>query len=201
MEIRLQNTGKRYNRTWIFRGIEFTLPEFSSLALVGNNGSGKSTLLQLIYNYQTLSEGTISYFKNGEEQAAESIYASMAFVAPYLDLPEEFTLNEIWDFHFSLKPLRSGVEKDIIFESCGPRGNENKPVRYFSSGMKQRVKLILAIFADTPILLLDEPCTNLDKNGIIWYRKLMLDLTGNRTLVVASNQLDEYDFCAHRIQL
>jgi ABC-type multidrug transport system ATPase subunit len=82
-----------------------------------------------------------------------------------------------------------------------PKSAHDKAVQFFSSGMKQRLKLILALYADTPILLLDEPCSNLDKNGILWYRKTIFDMLGSRTILVASNQLDEYDFCAGRIEM
>ena len=201
MEIRLTDIGKRYNRQWIFKGINYTISSNSSLALVGNNGSGKSTLLQLIYNYQTISKGSISYHLQGRQVNDEDLYQFFSFVAPYLDLPEEFTLDEVWDFNFSLKKLKAGITKSQVFELCGLAGNEKKFIKHFSSGMKQRLKLILALYADTPILLLDEPCSNLDKNGILWYRKTIFDMLGSRTIHVASNQLDEYDFCAGRIEM
>ncbi|MFY8021222.1 MAG: ABC transporter ATP-binding protein [Bacteroidia bacterium] len=201
MEINLTDVGKRYNRQWIFKGIHYQIKSNSSLALVGNNGSGKSTLLQLIYNYQTISKGNIQYLVEGRLVEDQNLYSYFSFVAPYLDLPEEFTLNEIWDFNFSLKKLKPGIQKSQIFEQCGLAGNENKFIKHFSSGMKQRLKLILALYAETPVLLLDEPCSNLDKNGIIWYRKTMFDMLGTRTILVASNQLDEYDFCEGRIEM
>lgn len=201
MEINLTDVGKRYNRQWIFKGINYQIRSNSSLALVGNNGSGKSTLLQLIYNYQTISKGSITYRLQGRAVDDQDLYNHFSFVAPYLDLPEEFTLNEIWDFNFSLKKLKPGIQKNQVFENCGLAGNENKYIKHFSSGMKQRLKLILALYADTPVLLLDEPCSNLDKNGIIWYRKTMFEMLGSRTILVASNQLDEYDFCEGRIEM
>ena len=201
MEINLTDVGKRYNRQWIFKGINYQIRSNSSLALVGNNGSGKSTLLQLIYNYQTISKGCITYRLQGRAVDDQDLYNHFSFVAPYLDLPEEFTLNEIWDFNFSLKKLKPGIQKNQVFENCGLAGNENKYIKHFSSGMKQRLKLILALYADTPVLLLDEPCSNLDKNGIIWYRKTMFEMLGSRTILVASNQLDEYDFCEGRIEM
>lgn len=201
MEINLTDVGKRYNRQWIFKGINYQIRSNSSLALVGNNGSGKSTLLQLIYNYQTISKGSITYRLQGRAVDDQDLYNHFSFVAPYLDLPEEFTLNEIWDFNFSLKKLKPGIQKKQVFENCGLAGNENKYIKHFSSGMKQRLKLILALYADTPVLLLDEPCSNLDKNGIIWYRKTMFEMLGSRTILVASNQLDEYDFCEGRIEM
>ena len=201
MEINLTDVGKRYNRQWIFKGINYQIRSNSSLALVGNNGSGKSTLLQLIHNYQTISKGSITYRLQGRAVDDQDLYNHFSFVAPYLDLPEEFTLNEIWDFNFSLKKLKPGIQKNQVFENCGLAGNENKYIKHFSSGMKQRLKLILALYADTPVLLLDEPCSNLDKNGIIWYRKTMFEMLGSRTILVASNQLDEYDFCEGRIEM
>jgi ABC-type multidrug transport system ATPase subunit len=61
--------------------------------------------------------------------------------------------------------------------------------------MKQRLKLLMAVYADTPLLLLDEPCSNLDNQGIEWYRNLVQTQLKKRTIIIASNQLFEYDFC------
>jgi ABC-type multidrug transport system ATPase subunit len=88
-----------------------------------------------------------------------------------------------------------------MVEACGLGGQEKKPVKYFSSGMKQRLKLVMAIYANTPLLLLDEPCSNLDEQGIKWYRDLMKTQLGKRTILIASNQGFEYDFCDAELSL
>lgn len=195
MQVELIDIGKRFNKQWIFKGINHTFLSNSATALTGNNGSGKSTLLQLIYNFQTFSKGTISYTFNKELLAEEALLGKMVLAAPYLDLPEEFTLNEMLAFHFKLLPLRIGSNLNEILLQSGLQGNEHKFIKHFSSGMKQRLKLILALYSDTPLLLLDEPCTNLDEKGIAWYREIIKAQFEKRTIIIASNQTLEYDFC------
>lgn len=196
MQVELNDIGKRFNRQWIFKGVNHTFLSNSATALTGNNGSGKSTLLQLIYNFQTYSKGSISYKINQEILAEDALQGNMVLAAPYLDLPEEFTLHEMLAFHFGLLPLRIGSNLQDILVQSGLQGNEHKYIKHFSSGMKQRLKLILALYSDTPLLLLDEPCTNLDERGTNWYRDTILSQVGKRTIIIASNQTIEFDFCS-----
>ena len=195
MQITLNDIGKKFNRQWVFKGINLSIQANQSLALIGNNGSGKSTLLQIIYNFQTYSKGNITYSLNQLDLTEEELVGKISFAAPYVDLLEDFTLLEMLHFHFSLIPKQN--EKDIhqMIHDCGLSLHENKPIKFFSSGMKQRLKLVMAIYADTPLLLLDEPCSNLDLQGIEWYRNLIKTQINKRTIIIASNQSFEYDFC------
>jgi ABC-type multidrug transport system ATPase subunit len=77
----------------------------------------------------------------------------------------------------------------------------NKQIRNFSSGMKQRLKLALAIFDQAPILLLDEPCSNLDQEGIQTYHQLMQAHVMHKLIIVASNDPQEYQFCSQQLSL
>jgi len=201
MEIILENVSKKYNRDWIFKDVNFHFEHNKSYAITGNNGSGKSTLLQLILGYQTLSLGRISYKKNTQEISEEEVYTNVSFAAPYLELIDEFTLMESVQFHFKLKEPRPNTDYKEIINSAGLSGNENKQVKFFSSGMKQRLKIALAINTESSLLLLDEPCSNFDKNGIEWYRKLILAEDLKRTIIIASNQDYEYDFCSQSIDI
>lgn len=201
MKITLNDIGKKFNRQWVFKGINFVLESNSSCALIGNNGSGKSTLLQIIDNYQTFSKGSILYEWKDTHLEEENLVGKISLAAPYLDLLDDFSLLEMMRFHFAIMPLQNGISFEEMIAGCGLSGQENKLIKYFSSGMKQRLKLVLAIYADTPLLLLDEPCSNLDDQGIQWYRDLVRSQLGKRTIVIASNQLFEYDFCEKSLSI
>jgi ABC-type multidrug transport system ATPase subunit len=202
MEITLREASKRYGYTWIFKNLELSLAEGSRTAILGANGSGKSTLLHIISGAQSLSEGTITWQQNEKNVAPELLYEHISIAAPYLELIEEFTLTELIKFHFSLKKPLFNLSTDAIIERSGLRNKCRYPLMYFSSGMKQRTKLLLALLADTPLVLLDEPLSNLDADAAMWYRQLIDDFGGNRTFLVCSNhQLNEYDFCTREIQL
>lgn len=202
MEITLREASKRYGYTWIFKNLELCLAAGSRTAILGANGSGKSTLLQIISGAQSLSEGTITWQRNQKLLPVEKVYEHISIAAPYLELIEEFTLTELVKFHFSLKKPMHNLSTDAIIERSGLRDKCKYPLMYFSSGMKQRTKLLLALIADTPLVLLDEPLSNLDADAAIWYRNLVDDFGGNRTFLVCSNhQQNEFDFCTHQIQL
>ena len=168
--------------------------------VVGPNGCGKSTLLRIIAGMQGASLGKIHYHAdNGTAIAANELFGHISFTAPGQELVEELTLREFFDFHFSFKRPLAGLTIDSIIDLTGLQASKNKPIGDYSSGMKQRVKLAQAIFSDTPILLLDEPCTNLDQQGIEQYRDWMDQYSKDRMIFVASNDVREYFFCREQI--
>jgi ABC-type multidrug transport system ATPase subunit len=201
VNISLQNIGRRFNRDWIFRGINYNFTGGQSYAILGPNGSGKSTLLQILNGSLSPSAGDISFLNNGEKIEIEKVFNYLSLAAPYLELIEEFSLEEVIDFHFKFKPYKAGINKERIIELLSLPGNKTKLIRYFSSGMKQRLKLALAFCSDTPMLMLDEPTSNLDAQGIDWYLSLVEQYAKDRLTIVCSNQEHEYDFCNHKLSI
>ncbi len=199
--ITLENIGKRFGNDWIFRRVSFQFVSGKAYAILGPNGSGKSTLLQLISGYQTPTEGTVTFSNGTKTIGEEDIYNKISLCAPYMQLIEEFTLLEQLRFHFSFKKMMDGFSEAAIVDLLGLQAHSSKQIRHFSSGMKQRVKLCLAILSDVPAVLLDEPATNLDEQGIEWYRSLMEKYLKGRLLIVSSNRDEEHGFCNERIQL
>ena len=194
MRIDLIDAGKRFNRDWIFRHLHYTFSNNCSYAITGPNGSGKSTLLQIIATASTISEGSVSYFNNHSAIAPEKTFKHFSIAAPYLDLIEEMTLLEMISFHNKMKPLISHLSISEIISIIGLKNSTNKQIRYFSSGMKQRVKLALAIFTDVRIILLDEPCSNLDTAGILLYHELIKEFANQKLIIISSNDQKEYAF-------
>ena len=201
MKIKLSNAGKRFNREWIFRkvNLEFTAP--TAYAITGPNGSGKSTLLQSIGGMLQLSEGSIIYTNAPTTIPPENAYTSISFCAPYLDVIEEMTFLEFLHFHKAFKPLLDGFTVNEVIAAVHLQHAAHKQIRYYSSGMKQRVKLAQAIFSNTPVVLLDEPCSNLDIAGIELYHSLIETYCPGRLVIVCSNDEVEYRFCQERISI
>ena len=193
--VRLFNTGKRFNREWIFRHLSYEFVPGKSYAITGPNGSGKSTLLQVIAGSLTYNEGNIEY----SQSSADDQYKYISIAAPYLELIEEMTGNEFLSFHSSFKPL--SIKKEEALEIVHLQKAGNKEIRYFSSGMKQRLKLAQAFFTNTPVLLLDEPTTNLDTDGIALYHQLINNYAKEKLVIVSSNDKQEYDFCEEVIEI
>ncbi len=208
MKISLQNVGKRFNREWIFRHCSYEFTHSKKYAITGANGSGKSTLLQVIAGAILHNEGTVVY-NNGESATDKGQrttdegehYKTISIAAPYLELIEEMTAKEMLAFHSKFKPLIETLSNEEILKIVGLENAVNKQIRYFSSGMKQRLKLAQAFFSHTPVLLLDEPTTNLDADGIALYQTLISNYTKDKLVIVSSNVKQEYDFCEEVIEI
>ena len=200
MNIELQGAGRRFNREWIFRDFTYQFQAGGKYAILGPNGSGKSTLLSVVLGSLAPSEGTVIYTANGEVPV-EKLYQLVSFAAPYVDLVEEFTLQETIDFHFKFKQFYPGMDAAGLLDLLGLAKAQDKPLKYFSSGMRQRTKLALACCTNTPLLLLDEPTSNLDQQGMKWYRSLITNFTADKLVLVGSNQENEYSFCDNLIRI
>lgn len=201
LKIQLHEASKRFQYEWIFKNLNLQLSHGDSLAITGGNGSGKSTLLKCISGAIPISSGKITFESEGKEIPDAEWYKFLSISAPYLELPEEFNLLELINFHFKFKnPLNQIKPKELI-EILYLDQHITKPVSHFSSGMKQRLKLGLALFSDVPLILLDEPTSNLDRKGIAWYSDLISTYQNNRTLIVCSNEPREYEFCLQKLAL
>lgn len=201
MKISVEAVSKRFIHHTIFRNVNLQFETHASYALLGANGSGKSTLLRIIAGMQSPSKGKVVYTNGAHPVPAEHIFRQISFCAPGMELIEEMTLSEMLDFHFSFKPVLPGLSVAQVIEYTGLGPAAGKQIGDYSSGMKQRVKLAQAIFSDTPVLLLDEPCTNLDQQGVQQYTEWMTRYTRERLVIVASNELREYQFCTHKIHV
>lgn len=201
MRIQLQQAGKRFNRDWIFRNFTADFNSGNSYAITGPNGSGKSTLLQTISGSLGISEGSIEWEKENKRIEPENIYAEISIVAPYLEVVEEMTPVEFLEFHFSFKPKKSNISIQEIIEEVELDKAAQKQIRFFSSGMKQRIKLAQAIFSESSILLLDEPCTNFDVQGFKLYQNLISKYCSSKIIIVSSNDENEYAFCKNIINI
>jgi len=201
MKINLQDIGRRFNRDWIFRNIDYDFVQGETYAILGPNGSGKSTLLNVLNGSLSPSTGKISYSTGAETIDADQVFKQLSLAAPYLELIEEFTLIEMIDFHFKFKARKEGMDTARIVALLNMDQSRNKLIKYFSSGMKQRLKLALAFCSDTPLLMLDEPTSNLDSQGVDWYLSLVQQFAVNRLTIICSNQEHEYSFCKHRLDI
>lgn len=201
MKIRLQEASKRFQYEWIFKNLNLELNQGDSLAITGGNGSGKSTLLKCISGSIPFSSGKMTVESNGKVVSESEWYQHLAISAPYLELPEEFSLSELIGFHFKFKSPLNQIQSQELIDILYLDQHLAKPVSQFSSGMKQRLKLGIALFSDVPVILLDEPTSNLDKKGVAWYTDLIRDFQKDRILIICSNEPREYEFCKQKLAL
>ncbi len=203
MQIELKNLGKRYRYEWILKNVNFQFRGGESFAVLGHNGSGKSTLMQILSGFLSPSSGKIIYTENDKLIDINSVYRKVAFTAPYTELIEELTLKEAIAFHAKFKPLANGMKRDDLLNLLQfPKSAHDKAIQFFSSGMKQRLKLALSILSDCPVLLLDEPSITLDREGVNWYRNLLKEYAlGKKLVVIASNVEEDLQDCDQSISI
>lgn len=201
MIVKLDKVRKRFEHEWVIKDLTFTFTSGKAYAILGPNGSGKSTLMQLISGAVSPSVGTILYSLDNKHIPVENIFRQVSYSGPYIQLVEEMTLMEHIRFHKQFKPFRQNLHENDILALTGLSHHADRQVRNFSSGMKQRVKLALSILSDTPILLLDEPATNLDDAGLNWYLNLLAQHRPSRLVIVSSNRPEEYSFCDEQLSI
>lgn len=203
MTISLSDIGKRFNKRWLFQNISLSIESGQHFGIKGINGSGKSTLLQIIAGITLPTEGSVSYKKeNDAELTVEKLAGKLMIVSPYMDLPEQMKLSELFHFHQKFIPFKEQVDFKGFCERTNLKDRESNYIKEFSSGMKQRLKLGLAFMGNTPLLLLDEPCSNLDLAGKELYRSLLAEYGSDRTVIIASNEEEvELKSCRQTINL
>jgi ABC-type multidrug transport system ATPase subunit len=184
MRVELNQIGHAFGKHTLFAGITLTLSAPERWVILAGNGQGKSTLLQMLAGSKTPATGTVLW--NGSPQQ-ESIQNRPAFASPYQELIEELTLAEHLQFHQGFQPWLDGLDTAQVVRISGLESHAHKPLRWFSSGMKQRVKLCLALLSASPAVLLDEPTSNLDPESVAWYAQLLEQFGRSKLVVVASN--------------
>ena len=192
MKLSVEKISKNFAEKKIFKDISFELSPGMSAAIVGPNGSGKTTLVRIICGLIRPSSGEVKYIKDNKQILAEDIYNRIGFVGPYLELYEELTARENLMFFAKLKRVPNAAEKfSSLMNQLNLNGRDDDQVKTYSSGMRQRLKYVFALIGDPEILILDEPISNLDTDGIDRVYDIMNDQKKNNILLLATNdQMD-----------
>ena len=185
--VRGENLRHAFNRKQIFRDVSFDVTGGQSLMVAGRNGAGKSTLIKILCGVLTPTAGTVTV----QADDAGDMFAAqrrIGLVAPYLQVYEEFSAMENLHLSLTLRGARpdDGRARQLL-ERVVLDPKRTDPVRGFSSGMKQRLKYAMALIHRPPVLVLDEPMSNLDADGISIVRGIMEEHVRTGILVVATN--------------
>lgn len=195
VRIKLDDVGKRFGPNWLFKKLTFDVGAGEKIALLGHNGSGKSTLIQIISGFIRPTTGSVTYQVNDISIPEDEKYKYISFDAPYIELPEELTAIEFLDFYIKHKSFIPGISPASLIKIAFLDDAKHQPVKSFSSGMKQRLKLACALLSSSEIVLLDEPLTNLDDNGVVFYKNLIDKFAGEKTIIICSNRINDEIFC------
>lgn len=201
MEVELHNISKRYIFDWIIKDLTFVFPQNSVTGISGINGSGKSTLIKMISGWLSPSNGKILYQWNNKIVSRSDVYAHVSIVAPFTDLISEFDLEESFRFHTKFKKFSKSIEFEQFQSIVNLKEHRGKPLKYYSSGMRQRVQLALATLTKSKLLLLDEPTAYLDTENKKWFYSLLFKNIADKTVIISSNDNEDFQYCAEILKL
>jgi len=200
--LHVSGISKVFNRRTIFYDVSFSLQETNSLAVTGRNGSGKSTLLKIIAGVLSPTHSNISLSLSEKQIDSRFRFQHIGFVAPYLQLYDEFTA---WENLTIVRKIRGvSVDDDYLLGLLRRMSLEERKgdlLRTFSSGMKQRLKYAFALLHQPPILLLDEPTTNLDESGHEAVYDIIEEQKRRGIVIIATNDPDEVKLCDQVLNL
>jgi len=200
MKIVVDSVGKYFGEKKIFTNMSFEISSKSSLAIVGPNGSGKTTLMRIICGLINPTEGEVSYFINEEKIKKDKMFSYIGFVGPYLELYNELSALENLHFFAKMKRLNQiDNNLNMLLEKMNLKGREFDLVKNYSSGMKQRLKYVFAMMSNPEILFLDEPTSNLDKEGINIVYDIMNSQKSKGILILATNDEADLKFGDNKI--
>ena len=194
VRIVFSDVGKRYDERVVFRGVSGSAEPGGVLALTGPNGSGKSTLVAILCGLVRPTRGEVRYLGGaGEELDRDRWRRHIGVVAPGMTVYEELTGMENLRFFAQLRGLDEPAARcRRCLEEVGLDPGRSTPVRGYSTGMLQRLKIAHAMLHEPAVLFLDEPGSNLDPAGQDWLEGWVRSLLeGGRTIVLATNDRRE----------
>jgi len=185
----------------LFQGLEFALNPGELLLLEGRNGSGKTSLMRAIAGMLSLESGEIFWNDEPVSEQRQEFHGSLVWLAHRTGLKGDLTLVENLRFEGSLR-RQSGTDPEVTYERLGITRLKRLALRSLSAGQQRRVALARMLMADVPLWLMDEPFTNLDREG----RQLVMDLTEEHLAnggmcVMAAHQDVELDSPIVRVRL
>jgi heme exporter protein A len=196
MTVRASGVSKQFNRRNIFRDVSFDVQPGEVFGITGRNGSGKSTLLKIVAGVLSPSAGKVEYTLEGKAVDPEQVYRHIGFASPYLTLFEEFSARENIELFARIRSLRIDRTRTLaLLERVGLPTDRDDPIRSYSSGMKQRMKLIFAILHEPPVLLLDEPVSNLDTDGMDIVYSVVEEHRRRGPVIIATNDASDIARC------
>lgn len=202
MKITFENAGRKFGAQVVFQNLSRTFEPGCRVAVLGGNGSGKSTFLKTLYGSLSLSSGTSVHEIAGEKLKGHEVARQMSFAGPYFELIEELPAAEFLDYYQRFRQFKPQISTAQVLEAAMLTKAANKQISNFSSGMKQRLKLALALFSQTKVVILDEPTSNLDPKGMDWFQELLKSELESRSLFVGSNFSDTETFlCEENVEL
>jgi heme exporter protein A len=203
VRISFADVAKRYDLRVVFKSVSGEAVPGEVLVITGPNGSGKSTLLAILCGLVRPTRGSVSHVLNGNEIGRDDWRHHLGIVAPAMSVYEELDGMENLRFFADVRGLaRDDARCHECLALVGLESERRTPVRGYSTGMVQRLKIAQALLHDPPVLFLDEPGSNLDPAGKEWLTDYVRGLLAvGKTVILATNDRDEMNWGERHVAL
>jgi len=192
--LKTNNLEKRYKKNIVLNNLNMNIEENSIYGLIGKNGAGKTTLIRIITGLQNPTKGNYSlYGVSYQDKEIKNIRTRISAIVETPTIYMNLTAKENLIEHYKTIGLPAYDNIDELLSLVGLTNTQNKKVKYFSLGMKQRLAIAISLSSNPDFLILDEPINGLDPEGIIEIRELILNLNKHKgiTILISSHYLDE----------
>jgi heme exporter protein A len=198
LKLIISNLSHSFDEREVFKSINFAF-DGARLAVTGQNGSGKSTLLKIMTGLLTPTGGEFAFEIDGVKLDHDSIRDFAGLAAPDINLYNELTVRENLRFLAAARGCKCNISN--VLSEVGLLDRENDPIGDLSTGLRRRACIAAALLHDPSILLLDEPSTNLDENGIEMLHEVIERQSQKGIVVLATNDPNEAALCDERLGL
>ncbi len=202
IKITINKLTKRFGKTPVFSGVDMDCQLPGIYGVSGNNGAGKTTFLKIIAGVMKPTSGEVLIKINDYKILAERTYRHTAFAAPYLNLYDEFSAEENLRLTAGLRSEKYDSKRaEYLLHKVSLYSKKNELLKNYSSGMKQKVKLINSLLAESLLIIWDEPFTNMDSEGKEAVTALIRPEAEKKIILIASNREDELALCGSVLDL
>ncbi|OPZ63763.1 MAG: putative ABC transporter ATP-binding protein YxlF [Firmicutes bacterium ADurb.Bin506] len=191
-ELSLDQVSRTFGSRRALKPLTASVSTGQVMVVTGPNGSGKSTLLKIVARLMRPTSGRVTWRSDGKELGIEASRTLLGMVSPDLTLYDELTAIENLAFFSRVRGVAgTRASSERILAELGLAGRGDDLVGAFSSGMKQRLKFAFALMHRPRLLLLDEPTSNLDEQGVLMVRGLIEAARNDTCIVIATNEPEE----------